>query len=48
MLIFNYYLFLSNFVQSVDVVKYTDDEYEKYLTDPVGIKSRFCLDNYLI
>ena len=24
-------------VQSVDVVKYTDEEYEKYLTDPVGI-----------
>lgn len=27
-----------NFVQSVDVIKYTDEEYEKYLTDPVGIK----------
>ena len=24
-------------VQSVDVVKYTEEEYEKYLTDPVGI-----------
>lgn len=26
-------------VQSVDVVKYTEEEYEKYLTDPVGIYS---------
>lgn len=26
-------------MQSVDVVKYTDEEYEKYLTDPVGINS---------
>lgn len=24
-------------VQSVDVIKYTDEEYEKYLTDPVSI-----------
>ena len=23
-------------VQSVDIVKYTDEEYEKHLTDPVG------------
>ena len=23
-------------VQSVDILKYTDEEYEKYLTDPVG------------
>lgn len=27
---------LSGMVQSVDVVKYTDEEYEKYLTNPVG------------
>ncbi|XP_029126413.1 SWR1-complex protein 4-like, partial [Cajanus cajan] len=26
-------------VQSVDVIKYTDEEYDKYLTDPVGIMS---------
>lgn len=31
------YLSLCDMVQSVDVVKYTDEEYEKYLTDPVGI-----------
>lgn len=24
-------------VQSVDIIKYTDEEYDKYLTDPVGI-----------
>lgn len=30
-------------MQSVDVVKYTDEEYEKYLTDPVGIYSRLNL-----
>ena len=27
-----------DFLQSVDVVKYTDEEYEKHLADPVGIK----------
>lgn len=26
-------------VQSVDIIKYTDEEYEKYLTDPVRIMS---------
>uniref|UniRef100_A0A151UDH8 SWR1-complex protein 4 n=1 Tax=Cajanus cajan TaxID=3821 RepID=A0A151UDH8_CAJCA len=26
-------------VQSVDVIKYTDEEYDNYLTDPVGIMS---------
>jgi hypothetical protein len=31
------YVSLCHMVQSVDVVKYTDEEYEKYLTDPVGI-----------
>lgn len=25
-------------MQHVDVIKYTDAEYEKHLTDPVGIK----------
>jgi len=27
---------LFDVMQSVDIVKYTDEEYEKYLTDPVG------------
>lgn len=26
-------------MQSVDVIKYTDEEYEKYLTDPVCTQS---------
>nr|KYP65676.1 SWR1-complex protein 4 [Cajanus cajan] len=26
-------------VQSVDIIKYTDEEYDKYLIDPVGIMS---------
>lgn len=30
------FLCLSFALQSVDVIKYTDEEYEKYLTDPVG------------
>lgn len=37
---------LFGMLQSVDVVKYTDEEYEKYLTDPVGINSRFNLVHY--
>lgn len=28
-------------MQSVDVIKYTDEEYEKYLTDPVRIQFFF-------
>lgn len=32
---FNNYIFIDT-MQSVDIVKYTDDEYEKYLNDPVG------------
>lgn len=28
-------------MQSVDIIKYTDEEYEKYLTDPVGTLSSF-------
>jgi DNA methyltransferase 1-associated protein 1 len=27
---------LFDVMQSVDIIKYTDEEYEKYLTDPVG------------
>ncbi len=27
---------LCDAVQSVDIVKYTDEEYEKHLTNPVG------------
>lgn len=34
----SWYVFLG-VLQSVDIVKYTDEEYEKYLTDPVGINS---------
>lgn len=30
-------------MQSVDVIKYTDEEYEKYLTDPVCINLRLQL-----
>lgn len=33
----------SGVVQSVDVIKYTDEEYEKYLTDPVCINLRLQL-----
>lgn len=35
------YLFVFLLMQSVDVVKYTDEEYEKYLTDPVGTNIPF-------
>lgn len=38
-----YLIFLFELVQSVNLVKYTDEEYEKYLTDPVGINSRLLL-----
>jgi hypothetical protein len=31
------------FMQKVDVLKYTDEEYEKYLTEPVGTG---CSKNY--
>lgn len=31
------YLFVDDWMQSVDVIEYTDEEYEKYLTDPVSI-----------
>lgn len=34
---------LSGLVQSVDVIRYTDEEYEKYLTDPVCINLRLRL-----
>lgn len=30
------FLYLYYALQSVDVTKYTDEEYEKYLNDPVG------------
>lgn len=30
-------------MQSVDITRYTDEEYEKYLADPVGIMSRLHL-----
>lgn len=29
-------MILVMWMQSVDVVKYTDEEYKKHLTDPVG------------
>lgn len=29
-------LFILLILQKADVVKYTDEEYEKYLVDPVG------------
>lgn len=32
------YVVIFDVLQSVDVVKYTDEEYEKHLADPVGIK----------
>ena len=34
-------------VQSVDIVKYTDEEYEKYLNDPVCINLRLHHFNFL-
>lgn len=34
---------LCDVVQSVDIVKYTDEEYEKYLIDPVRIHLRLHL-----
>lgn len=34
---------LCDVLQSVDVFKYTEEEYEKYLTDPVGINLRLHL-----
>ena len=36
---------LHTVVQSVDITKYTAEEYEKYLTDPVGIMSWLHLFN---
>lgn len=39
-------IYLFGMMQSVDVVKYTDEEYEKYLTDPVGTNSRFNFVHY--
>lgn len=36
---------LLGMMQSVEVIKYTDEEYEKHLKDPVGIKS--CLHVYV-
>lgn len=27
-------------MQSVDITRYTDEEYEKYLANPVGLMSR--------
>lgn len=35
------YFSVFDVLQSVDIVQYTDEEYEKYLADPVGIKSGF-------
>lgn len=32
------YVVIFDVSQSVDVVKYTEEEYEKHLADPVGIK----------
>jgi hypothetical protein len=37
-------LFVLFFWQKVDVLRYTDEEYEKYLIDPVGISCTFFLD----
>lgn len=39
----NVFVRLSGVVQSVDVIRYTDEEYEKYLTDPVCINLRLQL-----
>lgn len=35
-------------LQSVDVVQYTDEEYEKHLADPVGTKLRVSIFNLFI
>jgi hypothetical protein len=37
-------LFVLFFWQKVDVLRYTDEEYEKYLIDPVGISCTLFLD----
>lgn len=42
------YSSLFGMVQSVDIVRYTDEEYEKHLTDPVGINLWLLLYNFLL
>ena len=39
MILIRFFFFV--WVQSVDVLKYTDDEYENHLTDPVSVCSCF-------
>lgn len=40
----SYFVFVPFLLQKVDVLRYTDEEYEKYLIDPVGISYSIILE----